>query len=155
MTGPQALVLLAATPALAAVVGIAVRARSGVILTAAVVGELIAYVVTLAWTQYAMRRTPLTEGTLRATADIDVTTRLMVVFALASFAMLVAGAGIGVRHLVVRLWPGENSRGLNPNLLGLIERTLGYDCEVVAHAFIWLAHQAPRTSFDEAVSLAR
>jgi len=105
MTGPQALLVLAATPALAAVVGIAVRARSGVILTAAVVGELIAYVATLAWTQYTMKRTPLAEGTFRATADVDVTNRLMVLLALASFAMLVAGAGIAVRHLVGRLWP--------------------------------------------------
>jgi hypothetical protein len=105
MTATQGLTLLAAAPALAVIVGIAVRARSGVILTAAVVGELMAYVATLAWTQYTMRRTPLTEGTLRATVDVDTTRRLMVLLVLAAFAMLIAGTGIGIRHLAQRLWP--------------------------------------------------
>jgi len=106
MTTPtQILTLLAAAPALAAVIGLAVRARTGVILTAAVVGELVMYVVTLAWSQYALRRTPLAEGTLRATVDIDVTRRLTILVALATFAVLVAGAGIGLRHLAARFWP--------------------------------------------------
>jgi len=105
MTPTQVLTLLAAAPAVAAVIGLVVRARTSMILTAAVIGELVVYVVTLAWSQYASRRTPLAEGTLRATVDIDMTRRLMVLVALATFAVLVAGAGIGLRHLAARFWP--------------------------------------------------